>query len=368
MCHTQEEAPERSYFIRCQYKFLRQQLCCLQNREASAVRLWLLPHDDKVSVLKTNNLCTNCLTGGHFKRQCKSIHKCKVCQKPHHTLLHVDQQNPARPAGSQPATPVSSNAAMKLKSNALLMTCHVSVIAPDGSPVEARALRFIRIICIRAAGSKSFFTSLHSIGGVSQRAPIQSISNFQISPVGPDKRKIGVTAVVVPRVTCDLPLTPVPFQMNWKHLTRVRRAVVLRALQWLVTHNQYYHSLGVTIDTAALDQLPQDGNISQLVSVTEDTTTDSPSTSATAAADDDLCDEDLPQSFVPVAIPSMTEQETVQQSVQQHQSSKPALMWPSIGGMPLNEFTTEGYFTCAFPTGAGDFLGQRQVPVTTSST
>ena len=43
-------------------------------------------------------------------------------------------------------------------------------------------------------------------------------------------------------------------------------------------------------------------------------------------------------------------------------------MWPTIGGMPLNEFTTEGYFTCAFPTlfptGAGDFLGQRQVPVT----
>ena len=25
-------------------------------------------------------------------------------------------------------------------------------------------------------------------------------------------------AVVVPKVTCDLPLAPVPFQMNWKHL------------------------------------------------------------------------------------------------------------------------------------------------------
>ena len=149
---------------------------------------------------------------------------------------------------------------------------------------------------------------------------------------------------------------------------RVRRAVVLRALQWLVTHNQYYHSLGVTIDTTALDQLPQDGNMFQLVSVTEDTTTDSLSTSVTAAAEDDLCDEDLPQSFVPVAAPSMMEQETVQQSVQQRQSSHPTLMWPTIGGMPLNEFTTEGYFTCAFPTlfptGAGDFLGQRQVPVT----
>ena len=131
---------------------------------------------------------------------------------------------------------------------------------------------------------------------------------------------------------------------------RVRRAVVLRALQWLVIHNQYYHSVGVTIDTTALDQLSQDGNISQLVSVAEDTTTDSPSPSDTAAAEDHLCEEDLPQSFVPVAAPSMTEQETVQQSVQQRQSSHPTLMWPTIRGMPLNQFTTEGYFTCAFPT------------------
>ena len=83
---------------------------------------------------------------------------------------------------------------------------------------------------------------------------------------------------------------------------------------------------------------------------------------------DDSYSDDLPRSFVPVAAPSMTEQEAVQQSVEQRQSSHAALMWPSIGGMPLNEFTTEGYFTCAFPTlfptGGGDFLGQRQVPVT----
>ena len=31
---------------------------------------------------------------------------------------------------------------------------------------------------------------------------------------------------------------------------RVRRGVVHRALQWLVTHNQYYRALGVTIDAA----------------------------------------------------------------------------------------------------------------------
>ena len=44
------------------------------------------------------------------------------------------------------------------------------------------------------------------------------------------------------------------------------------------------------------------------------------------------------------------------------------MMWPSIGGVLINEFTTEGYFSCAFPTlfptGVGDFSGQRQNQVT----
>ena len=94
-------------------------------------------------------------------------------------------------------------------------------------------------------------------------------------------------------------------------------------------------------------------------------------TATDPTAENDVCDDDLPQSLVPVAAPSMTEQEAVQQSVRQHQSSSSshaALMWPCIGGVPLNEFTHEGYFTCAFsalfPTGAGDFLGQHQVQVT----
>ena len=38
------------------------------------------PHDKKVSTLKTNNLCMNCLGSGHFVRQCKSLHRCEKCQ------------------------------------------------------------------------------------------------------------------------------------------------------------------------------------------------------------------------------------------------------------------------------------------------
>ena len=48
-------------------------------------------------MLKTNGLCINCLRHGHFVRSCKSLHKCQVCQKPHHTLLHIDEKSDSSP-------------------------------------------------------------------------------------------------------------------------------------------------------------------------------------------------------------------------------------------------------------------------------
>lgn len=48
---------------------------------------------DKVSTLKGNDLCMNCLSRGHFVKQCRSLYWCRKCQKPHHTLLHMEVQN-----------------------------------------------------------------------------------------------------------------------------------------------------------------------------------------------------------------------------------------------------------------------------------
>ena len=110
---------------------------------------------------------------------------------------------------------------MKLKSNALLMTCRVSVVTPDGSSVEARALldnassaSFVseRLVQSLSLPRYNQHVRVSGIGGISQRAPIQSVSNFQISPVGSSKRKIGISAVVVPKVTCDLPISPRSFR------------------------------------------------------------------------------------------------------------------------------------------------------------
>ena len=110
------------------------------------------------------------------------------------------------------------------------------------------------------------------------------------------------------------------------------------------------------ISEQALQQLPEDGDLSNLTSLL---TSDPQSESS----QDDLYGAYLSTSFVPNAAQQRTEQETVQKSVQDLQSGSHTLAWPTIGGTPINEFTTEGYFSMAFPTlfptGAADFLGQR---------
>ena len=49
---------------------------------------------------------------------------------------------------------------------------------------------------------------------------------------------------------------------------RVRRSKVMAALQWLKQHNTYYHD--IHIDESALAQLPVDGDLTALPSITLD--------------------------------------------------------------------------------------------------
>ena len=63
------------------------------------------------------------------------------------------------------------------------------------------------------------------------------------------------------------------------------------------------------------------------------------------------------------------EQEAIRQSVQERQSNLPSTVaWPPAGETPINEFKTEGYISCAFPTlfptGAADFVAPRACAVT----
>ncbi len=179
-----------------------------------------MTHDRKLSVVKNNGLCMNCLKIGHFLKECKSPHHCRTCQKPHHTLLHVDAHE------SNPSV-VSSNISTGALSDTLLMTCQVLMKALDGSKVKVRALidsassssfvseRLVQNLCIPWSHHK---ITISGVAGLSSTSPLRSIATMEISPSHLSDQNLSITTVVAPRVTCDLPLNPVSFKSSWTHL------------------------------------------------------------------------------------------------------------------------------------------------------
>ena len=192
----------------------------------------------------------NCLHTGHFAKNCKSVHRCKKCQRAHHTLLHVDDHRSVEPSpnasrgttnhnsvatvsptdsGTNATGLVSvSHTTTPLQSNTLLMTCRVKITAPDGISVEARALldnassaSFVseRIAQLLRLPRFSQNITVSGIAGLQHKAPVQSVTSFSVSPVVHCSKELSVTAIIVPRVTCDLPLCPISHSLTWDHLS-----------------------------------------------------------------------------------------------------------------------------------------------------
>ena len=66
-----------------------------------------LSHHQRIAAVKSNQLCFNCLKLGHLKQQCPSLQRCQVCQRPHHTLLHLDDNRDDPTPAGRPSPPRS---------------------------------------------------------------------------------------------------------------------------------------------------------------------------------------------------------------------------------------------------------------------
>ena len=190
-----------------------------------------LTHDKKVATLKSQNRCLNCLRTGHFVNHCKSLHHCRKCQKPHHTLLHVEQAVSPSPPVKSPLT-LTNHAASTMSSGtptqSLLMTCRVRVRGPCGSSLECRALldsaSSASFVSERLAQSLQLPRSRHcarvmGIAGISRESSSQALTKIAVSPINELTREIHLTAVIMPRITCNLPQCSIPFKHEWNHLS-----------------------------------------------------------------------------------------------------------------------------------------------------
>ena len=128
---------------------------------------------------------------------------------------------------------------------------------------------------------------------------------------------------------------------------KVCRAKALHALQWLQIHNKYFAN--IETDHSHLAQLPDDGDITTLASIS----LNKPSCSEQSSnAETDPYDTFLSGTFVPMNFRKGTEQEIVRNSLTERQQPPHAntqpVPWPEITNTPINEFRTKGYISCAY--------------------
>ena len=85
----------------------------------------LSPYESKVSILRGNGYCFNCLNKGHISRQCPSSQRCRKCLMPHHTWLHREQESEANKSTKEPSKTVTSHTSRldSPQQQVLLMTC-----------------------------------------------------------------------------------------------------------------------------------------------------------------------------------------------------------------------------------------------------
>ena len=113
------------------------------------------------------------------------------------------------------------------------MTCQVLVTSPSGSSTKARAL-------LDSASSASFIserlasslrltraqhpTRISGIAGLAHSSSSHAVSSFHVSPWNNHGKQFDVSAIIVPRVTCKLPVHSVPLDMSWSHLEGLQLA------------------------------------------------------------------------------------------------------------------------------------------------
>ena len=57
------------------------------------------------------------------------------------------------------------------------------------------------------------------IAGMTHSSTVQAVATFNVAPTGSPDQRMNITAIILPRVTYDLPTFPVPFNSQWSHLT-----------------------------------------------------------------------------------------------------------------------------------------------------
>ncbi|XP_063907426.1 uncharacterized protein LOC135125701 [Zophobas morio] len=177
---------------------------------------------DRLRIVRSKKLCSNCFQNSHTVAECKSSYVCKICKGHHNALLHVDNPEPNEiPSTSSENNQVESDQSVVLKVNSrqvyfskvVLPTAQVQIYDKSGNKHQVRALldsgselNFISERMSKLLNLKSQPIVL-SIAGVnrcntsaSQLASIKIHSNYR-------HYDLNLSCVILPQISEFLPST-----------------------------------------------------------------------------------------------------------------------------------------------------------------
>ena len=156
---------------------------------------------------------------------------------------------------------------------------------------------------------------------ISAIMPIMSIYRLPLGQYGYTGHVINLPQDVIsfahslPRLPSELDVLIVRKEKEQSHQDfKVRRAVVHEALEWLLQNNKYYRANQVHLNQDVLQQLPENGDVSELTLLQLEES--AAAEEQEQPSQEDLYGAHLPSSFVPNAVQQHTEQETVRQSIE----------------------------------------------------
>ena len=222
--HTTTPAPPSTYGPRIPFRY-NCQLC-----PGIKHPLFQCPAFNNMSIklrgdhLHNNKLCYNCLAPGHQTADCRGTYSCRICGGRHHTLVHREQSAPppqAQPlvtqplvnvlAATNPSIPSQSSPAL---TSSLMMTSQVLVKGPCGKQMVARALldsgASMSLVSNRVAQTLQLPRAATQVSfSGAQATPLQvaqSVASMTLCSITNSDPAVTVTAAVMSKVTCALPL------------------------------------------------------------------------------------------------------------------------------------------------------------------
>lgn len=198
---------------------------CVQFRELSPAQ--------RISRADELKLCHNCLKQNHSTSDCRSEYKCFTCNQRHHALLHIDSEikpatSRAVPANCSSFEPINACAEHDTNVNknhtVLLGTAIVNVSDSLGHSHACRVLidsgaqsNFITLNCLERLGLSRQRCPFNIVGLGGNAVKNFGMTSCTISPRYCDKPTLKIDAIILQKITADLPTVEISEEISQKY-------------------------------------------------------------------------------------------------------------------------------------------------------